>query len=170
MNSILVLMMAASIGLRSNDLSPQHLRSLYYQASKNSSDADKFYDLVKDAGTQSPLLLGYKGMAEFMKCYHSYNPVSKLNYFYKGKQDLDHAITLTPNNVELRYLRFTVQTNLPPFLNYRSEITSDKDFLIHHIGSTHTDTELRSMICEYMIKCDFCSNEEKTFFQNIDYP
>ena len=166
MSTILILMMMVSSGLHSEDLNPQRLRSLYYQASQKPEEAEKFYDLMKNAGTKSPLLLGYKGIAEFMKCYHSYNPVSKLNYFYKGKQDLDRAITLVPNDIELRYLRFTVQSNLPPFLNYQNNIQSDKIFLMQNISGIGHDVELHSMICEYMSNSDFCSQAEKEFFKD----
>ena len=168
MNFFLGLMLMTSIGVSNEYLSPEYLRSLYYKASQNSSEAERFYDLMKDTGTKPPLLLGYKSMAEFMKCYHSYNPVNKLTYFYKGKADLDKAISLAPNNVELRYLRFTVQTNLPPFLNYKGDIEEDKKFLMQNFMSVRSDAELHFMIREYMINSDFCSEEEKIFFKTCD--
>ena len=163
---IFVILMMISHNLFSSELNPTMLRTLYYNASQKSSDAEKFYNLLKDATTDQPLIIGYKGMAEFMKCYHSINPVTKLSYFYRGKSDLDEAILLEPQNAELHYLRFTVQTNVPVFLNYKSRIEEDKQFLIKNMSSIKSDSELHKMICEYMMNSNYCTDSEKNFFKN----
>lgn len=143
---------------------PQQLRTLYYDASQSSRAADKFYGIMKETDAGSPLLLGYKGMAEFMKCYHSLNPVTKLSYFGKGKSNLDQAIQLDPDNIELRYLRFTVQTNIPFLLNYSSEVDEDKQVIIKNFSSLQ-DEELKQLIREYMLETKECSDEERRVFQ-----
>jgi hypothetical protein len=153
--------------LTAQNMSAPPLRLMYYHASQNSRDADKLYNLVKNSDSTMPVLLGYKAMAEFMKCYHSFNPVNKLTYFYKGKSDLDKAILSAPNNIELRYLRITVQTNAPVFLNYRNQIPEDMQRLIQQLSVHDTDAELNSMIRKYMLNCGCCSENEKEFFKTL---
>jgi hypothetical protein len=164
MKIMLIISMILSHPFSGNEFSPGQLRSYYYDASKSTAASEFFYNLMKEADTGEPILLGYTGMAAFMKCYHSYNPVNKLNYFGKGKTSLDRAISLAPDNVELKYLRFTVQTNVPFFLNYSSSIEDDKKFLITNYSQVE-DEELQKMIREYMMSSDFCTAEERKSFQ-----
>lgn len=163
----LFLILVTEISFAQN-MNVQQLRSMYYKASQKSSEADKLYDVVKNAGENTPLLLGYKAMSEFMKCYHSLNPVNKLSYFYRAKANLDRAIALEPSNIELRYLRFTVQTNAPSFLNYRDSISDDKQALINYMKPDNTDPELLSMIRNYMKTCNRCTPQDKEFFKSIN--
>ena len=165
MKILLVSMMFFLFTNPASEIPVQTLRTQLYDASKKSSVANEFYSMMKNADTASPLHLGYKAMAEFMKCYHSFNPVTKLSYFAKGKTDLDHAISVEPENIELRYLRFTVQTNIPFFLNYSSSMNDDKNILIKNFSSVK-DEELKQMIAEFMLNSDACSAEEKSAFQN----
>jgi hypothetical protein len=165
MKWIFICLLIMPHGKPETELSLSQLRSLYYAASQKASEADRFYEMMKNADTKQPLLLGYKAMAEFMKCYHSYNPVNKLSYFYKGKGNLDQAISLDPGNAELRYLRFTVQTNVPSFLGYKEKIDEDKQFLITHPEKFKADAALNAMICDYMIGSDYCSPSEKEVFR-----
>jgi len=165
MKLFLAFMMMTTVLHAADEIPVQQMREMYYNASKSSAASDKFYELMKRENSTSPLALGYQAMAEFMKCYHSFNPVTKLTYFGKGKSNLDRAIQNDPQNIELRYLRFTVQTNIPFFLNYSSSVNEDKQFIISNFSS-QGDTALKQMIRDYMVSCDACSEEEKTFFQN----
>lgn len=164
MSILFSLLMISAMKYPDGEPSVQQLRTMYYEASKSSSAANKFYDSIKDADDASPLQLGYRAMAEFMKCYHSFNPVTKLNYFAKGKSTLEHAIALAPESIELHYLRFTVQTNIPFFLSYSSSVNADKAFLLKNYP-TLKDDELKSLIRDYMLNCDDCTEAEKKPFQ-----
>ena len=64
-------------------MKPSELRALFYRASDDKQAAQEFYDKLNSVDESSqPLLLGYKGMACFMICYHSLNPYTKIKYFY----------------------------------------------------------------------------------------
>jgi len=149
----------------SQQIEPQQLRGLYYDASTSEEAAHELHELLaKVDKTSSPLLLGYKGMAEFMICYHAKNPLTKITSFIKGRQTLDQSIALDPENVELRFLRFTVQTNAPRFLGYWYEIPQDKARILaaldEHDESTD-DSDLARRMVEYMKETRFCTAEEK---------
>lgn len=63
----------------------------------------------------------------FMKAKYVKFPLSKYNNFKKGKFALDQLIQKNKSNVELRYLRFVFQNQLPAFLNYDANM--EEDFL-----------------------------------------
>ncbi len=68
-----------------------------------------------------PLFLGYHGASQMMMAKHVGNPFKKLSYFNKGKDMYTAAINADPRNVELRFLRFSVQAEAPGFLKLQAE-------------------------------------------------
>ena len=70
---------------------------------------------------------GYFAAMLFMKSKYVVSPIKKYNSFKKGKTILDNIIKENKSNIEIRYLRFIFQNQLPNFLNYNANI--DEDFL-----------------------------------------
>jgi hypothetical protein len=108
-------------------------------------------------------------MADIMLCNFVRNPFTKLSYFNKGRSALERAVAQDPTSVELRYLRFTVQTNVPALLNYRSKLNEDKKILLAYVRSSETanpaNLQLQKMIATYLLKSGFCNEEEKSWIR-----
>lgn len=137
------------------------LRNLYYKASTNKEDAEKFHKATMDATSiDKHLLSGYSGMSWMIKANHSFNPYNKLSYFFKGKALLDDAIAADPINIELRFLRYCVQTNAPGFLSYNANITGDKNIILAAYPAI-SDKDLKKRIKEYMQNSSHCTSTEK---------
>lgn len=82
--------------------------------------------------------LAYLGALQTIWANHVFSPISKLNTFKKGKKNIEQAIKKEPDNVELRFIRLSVQKNTPSFLGYKSNINEDTEFIKknrHRIGS-----------------------------------
>ena len=116
-------------------------------------------DVKKD-----PILLCYKGMSYMMEAKHNINPISKLSAFNKGKEFLDLAAKYSSENAEVRFMRFSVQTNAPSMLNYNQNINEDK-LIILKVWSDIIDADLKQKIKEFMLKSTFCSAKEKSIFK-----
>ena len=80
---------------------------------------------------------------------HVFNPFSKLSYFNKGKLILEKAIQAEGKNVELRFLRYSIQTNVPAFLGYKSNLKNDYNFLKQAIPGIK-DSVLKKIITSYL--------------------
>lgn len=141
------------------------LRDLYYQASTDKKASEKFAIATSSASDiEKTTLAGYSGMSWMIKANHAFNPYNKLSYFFKGKDLLNGAIEADPKNVELRFLRYCVQTNAPAFLAYSGNIISDKTVIINSY-STISDADLKKRIKEYMLNSKDCTATEKRIFQ-----
>lgn len=79
--------------------------------------------------TESAVHLAYLGAFQTIWAKHSSNPISKLQTFKKGKRNIEDAVMSKPNNIEIRLLRLSVQSNCPSFLGYRKNIEEDKKFI-----------------------------------------
>ncbi len=76
--------------------------------------------------------LAYLGALETIWAKHVFNPFSKLKTFKKGKEKIEAAIKQAPNDIEIYYLRLSVQKNAPSFLGYNDNINEDTEFLKEH--------------------------------------
>lgn len=134
------------------------IRSLYKKAAEEETAAKKLLQLTDDS--REPLLVGYHAAAQMMMAKHVGNPFKKLSYFNKGKDIFTEAIEAAPDNVELRFLRFSVQAEAPGFLNYKQNLEEDKKILLAGTGDLK-DIELKKMILSYLVKSKGLSASEK---------
>lgn len=89
--------------------------------------------------SQSILLQGYKGGVLMGMARHHINPFKKMSFFGDGKKLIEGAISLEPENLELRFLRLTIQTNLPEFLGYSESKGIDKAFVLAGLEKVDND-------------------------------
>lgn len=99
----------------------------------------------------NPLFFGYRAGATMLMAKHLINPFNKLSHFKRGKQMLEKAIKFDQKNVELRFLRYTIQTNVPSFLNYSDHKENDRLFLLQSMNRLN-DQKLKNIISAYLKK------------------
>lgn len=137
------------------------IRNLYEQAAQNKTANQKLSAMLTNIAPNDVLLMGYKGASIMMEAKHVVNPFTKMSKFKKGKNLIEDAIKNDANNTELRYVRLTIQTNLPAFLGYDEAIKNDKTFLIEHLPSLK-DTDLKNRIVKYLSNKKICNEDELT--------
>jgi len=141
------------------------IRVLFYKASNDRKMAKVFLDQLKRVKTvQNSTLHGYKGMAHMLQAKYAWNPYKKLDHFNTGKAILEEAIKEDTSNIELRFLRYSVQSNAPFFLNNKSQLEADKE-LIKKQWSTLQDKDLRQRISQFMLTSGDCTEAEKKLFK-----
>lgn len=141
------------------------IREHYYKASEQKSKAESFMLRFDKVGAKSdPILVGYKGVASMLQAKYVLNPYNKLKHFNSGKGWLESAVKSSPSDVELRFLRFCIQTNAPFFLGYSDEIDRDKEIIMAR-WSALADTDLKKRIADFMLASDELSTAEKLKFR-----
>ncbi|MBB5645282.1 hypothetical protein [Pedobacter cryoconitis] len=137
------------------------LRALYYQSATDKAAASKLQELLSKVDDKSSeLLICYKGVAEMMQAKYTMSPISKYRKFKKGKEFIENAVTLDPGNLEIRFLRFTIQTNLPSFLGYNDQITADKNILIKNLDQLR-DQPLKQLVINYLFASKHLTEKER---------
>lgn len=145
----------------SNDPSISAVRLLYRQAATEEHACRELLNILETYNTgNDPLLAGYKASALMLMAKHVFNPLNKWSYFCKGKKMLDAAIDADKNNVELRFLRFAVQTSAPSFLGYCYAVQRDKAFLLSAVHQIN-DTSLKEWIISFLRNSSFLSARER---------
>lgn len=162
---MLCMFLCFSTGLFANPEIPV-LRSLFQKAVVDKSSWKQMAELLSPIDTKSPaILVCYKGVSEMIQAKYVISPWSKLNSFNSGKKLIEEAVRKDSENLEIRFLRYSIQTNLPSFLDYKADVDSDKDFMINNIDKTD-DKELRKNIIEYLSVSKACTEEELKRLKN----
>jgi len=81
-------------------------------------------------GSRDPVCLAYRGAFKAIWAKHIFNPIGKLETFNQGKTDIEKAVSQDPDNIEIRLIRLSVQSNAPRILGYSSNIEEDKKLLM----------------------------------------
>ncbi|MEO8086775.1 MAG: hypothetical protein ABI763_08150 [Bacteroidota bacterium] len=110
--------------------------------------------------TNNPLLTGYRACATMMMAGYVINPLSKLSKFNEGKNVLEKCIEASAENIELRFLRFSMQCKAPSFLGYNASLQADKYLLLQAVSSI-PDLQLKEMILSFFKNSDCLNDSEK---------
>jgi len=141
------------------------IRNDYVEAVKNEKTAAKLYSELKNIKNPNPLILAYLGASDAIRAKHAWNPVNKLGYLKKGCKTLDHAVDLSPNQLEIRFLRFSLEHYLPDFLGYSKHLEEDRKKLIALVGQKETvakqiDKSILKNIVKFLIETKRCTPKE----------
>jgi hypothetical protein len=117
------------ISLPMSPYNPTILRRHYEQAAANKEAGEKFYNLLHDYKAQDALVLGYKAASEAIRARDA-SMLNKLTYVQQAAHTFEQAVALDPTNAEIRFLRFSVESNLPAFLGLSKHVDEDKAFLL----------------------------------------
>lgn len=143
------------------------VRKLYHSAPEIKQDALQLNSLMLrvDSGKAAPVWVCYKGANEMIQAKYVFNPFSKFDKFIKGKQLIEKAISRDTLNLEMRFLRYSIQSNLPGFLAYHDDLGADKRFLLVNTRNTK-DAELKGIIINYLSTLTAIKPEELKQLKN----
>jgi len=149
-NWILCFFFIQSIACYAANEEVESIRILFQKAQSSEKVCLELIDRLEPFNEgNNTLLMGYRACATMLMAKHVFNPFSKLSYFKRGRDILEKAIKSDRDNIELRFLRYTIQTNVPSFLNYNQFKESDRLFLVNSISKL-TDQKLKKIIIAYL--------------------
>lgn len=128
----------------------KEVRKKYFDAIGNERKIEKLLTELKQIKNPSPLLLAYRAACESMIAQFVWNPYTKLSQVNKSFDFFEKAIGEDSQNVEIRFLRFSVQHNVPDFLRKNREFEEDKDVLVQNFEDADFDAEFRQFIIGYL--------------------
>lgn len=118
--------------LLSHDLNV--IRNLYVQSGLHREKTGIFLEYMeKIGGDLTPLLIGYHGAALAMQADIVIGNFNKFNTFSSGREKLELAILQDEKDIEIRFLRFMVQSKIPKFINYNN-LTEDKKIIFKNLS------------------------------------
>lgn len=136
--------------LSSSNTDLELIRNNFSKAPSNKAVCRTMIDELK-LDTHNPVKQAYLGGFQTIWAKHTINPISKLSTFNRGKKSIEAAVGKAPNDVEIRFIRLSVQQNCPSFLGYNDQIENDKKFIQTH-GANISSPSLRKMMTNIITK------------------
>lgn len=144
------------------------IRKQYTESVKDETKCKALYErLFAQKSITDPIVLGYKGAVSMVMAKYVGSPLSKLSYFKEGKELLENALKKAPQNLELHFVRFGIQENLPSILMYNENLKEDKDFIIKHLEEVDRPKFKQSIIA-FLLKSEHVSEVEKGELKKLE--
>jgi transposase-like protein len=139
----------------------EEVRQLYKVADLSQENATFLHDKLENiTKSDEKVLVAYKGAVTSMTAKYEKNVKLKKEVFEVGVNLLEFAITSDPDNIEIRFVRMSVQQNSPKILNYHKEVDEDKKYILNNFNQI-TEPELSSYIKDYILSSNNFTEEEK---------
>src|SRR5690606_27585623 len=109
------------------------IRLAYIEAGRDDSKIEAFDALIENITMEdSAVLVGYRGASLALMAKVEKGIKDKTDSFKKGAEFLEYAVKSAPNNIEVRFIRFSVQENSPGRVNYKGSMEEDKSFILEN--------------------------------------
>lgn len=131
-----------------NAMDLEYLRKSYSKAASDKVLCKSVMEKLSNE-IESDVHKAYLGGLMTIWANHVSGAIAKLNSFNLGKEIIEKAVKSNPDNVEIRFIRFSVQKNCPSFLGYNKNMAADKKFLKenqHAITSEQLKKMVKSLI------------------------
>ncbi|GAA4004710.1 hypothetical protein GCM10022408_15620 [Hymenobacter fastidiosus] len=139
-----------------------NLRRQYQDAAADKQAGEKFYQLMAAYTQQDAVVLAYKAAAEAIRARDA-SMFDKLTYVQNASKQFDQAVQRDAANAEIRFLRLSVESNLPSFLGLSQHVEEDRQFLVKTLLAhprSGLDAESFGLVRAFMIERGHVSEEE----------
>jgi hypothetical protein len=171
--AILLVMLFLGISqIRAQQISIDKVRDQFFAWDKTEDGALKLYKLLEKADlSKDPVMLAYRGASSAASAGSVSGVRKKLEYFNRGKSELEKAVSLKHLDAEIRFLRLATQLNAPGFLGYTGDIMNDKALIIQlltSVNANHPNAYLYLRICRFILAyAELDASEKNTMNQLI---
>jgi hypothetical protein len=112
------------------------LRTYYAEAQSKEASANALLKLTNQSN--EPLMIAYNGAAYAFLANHYFNPYSKLSALTTGLDQINKAVNSANTDIEIRFIRFSIEENIPGFVPCTKHLATDKAFLLKNLSKQHS--------------------------------
>lgn len=140
-------------------LNVSSVRKEYKEAVLSKEKTELLYNkLAIVSKSDNKVLVAYKGAVTALMAQYELGVKNKKEKLKEGISLVEYAVETKPNNIEVRFIRLTIQQNIPKFLKYNKDREEDEQFVLDKINSVQSN-ELKNYINDYILKSGYFSKE-----------
>lgn len=156
-----------SVGFaEANVPAPKVVRKQLLLALENRKLTDSLDKVFTAAPNKSALNICYWGVIQALKAKHAWNPYYKVKYLNDAEKILQTAVNHEPDNMEIRFMRFSIEHNVPGFLGYTKHLTVDREEMIKQLERKYyatADQDVVITIIKFLLDSRRCTPHENEF-------
>jgi hypothetical protein len=141
-------------------LALEEVRSRYLAALIHHEQAESLLADLNRENHPNPLLTAYRAAVLAVTAKHTGNPFRKLDYVRQSEQAFRKAVTQDSENVEIRYLRFSIQHHLPAFLGMSRDLERDAQVIVQRMSHFEGTARMKAAIIRFMIESGRCEESQ----------
>lgn len=168
---VFILSVSGMQNLKAQVPAVEKVRDQFFELNKTENSALKLFQSLENAELdKSPVLLAYRGASCAAAAGNVNGALKKLEFFNKGKNELDKSAGMKPLDAEIRFLRLATQVNAPGFLGYSGDIEADKSIILltlQNVPAVHPNAYLYQRICTFMSEKMKLSTSEKVLVNQL---
>ena len=146
----------------------QSLRDLYAQAVEVEEKNKELTVLIESLPASNVMVLAYKGSNTALRAKYAINPYVKWNLLKESFTYFDATVKKDAENIEIRFLRFAVESIIPAFLNMSKHIGEDKELIFRKINTFYqAEQQLTEDYIEFLLKSSHLTPSEKERLKKI---
>ncbi|MCF6223045.1 MAG: hypothetical protein L3J34_04885 [Flavobacteriaceae bacterium] len=156
-----LLFLFLSIFILSLELNITDVRKNYKEAVISKSKTFLLNDDLKGiTKNDDQRFVAYKGAVMALTARHLKGVKLKGEAFKNGAEWIEHAVSHNSSDIEIRFVRLSIQQNSPKFLGYNDDIKADKNFLLKNFRQVKS-TELKEYLKGYILESENFTEDEK---------
>lgn len=119
---------------------------------------------LSSLNSKDPLIWAYVATLEGLKAKHSWNPYSKLKFVNRADKQISRAVAASPEELEIRFMRFSLQFYTPSFLGFSDDLVEDRKMIVRLLELKkfgRSDQDLVRSIAKFMLETKLCTPTEE---------
>ncbi len=153
----------------------EKIRTTYYSGVENEDYVDSLQTLINTNFSENKknyptIVLAYSAGIEALKSKHAFWPFNKMSYLNSSMDLFAEALLQDPNNLEIRFMRFSILHYVPGILGYSKEREEDQKVIFNLLSQNTAQNipfELKEGIISFLIDSGRLSDLEIKSLKNI---
>ena len=148
MKYILVLLFFVNLTNAQSDV--KEVRKIFLLSSDSQLKCSQLNKMTSEKVNESPIYHSYNIVSKIIESKYLINPLKKVKVFKENTKRLDSLLVIYPKILEIRFLRYSIQSNAPKILGYTNFVSEDYEFIMNNIS--YADEDLKKIIMSFMSK------------------
>jgi len=169
---IIIFLVAFLYGTKGYCQDTKTLRNELFSLELNPIDIGAYLDKLELIDNPGAEIISYTGAACAFLARHISNPLKKIYYLNQSNRYLKKAVESDPDNVEIRFIRFLTQSQIPGILTLGYDVREDKKYIVDHLENMKMDgitDEMAQFLSSFLLKSKYCTAEEAEVLTGMMY-
>lgn len=159
--TLVILVISVMLSLAFTKATPlESARGLFPKLDQGKNYVDSLIN-ISSKHTSNPVMLAYHGAAQTARASYLYNPYSQYTTAKKGLETMNKSVSKASSNLEVRFVRYSVELNIPAIMPFTDHTKEDKKFILTNLDKNH---DFYPAIKTFMLKFGNLTDTEKKKF------
>ncbi len=162
MRSLVIIVFVLLVG-SSYSQSLLEVRKGFHDAVMEPKLTKEFNKYLKQSNITTATINAYRAASEAMMARVVWNPISKLSQVVKYAELMEEAVNSDEDNIEIRFLRLSIEYNIPKFLGMSKHLEQDTDMIVKNLSDVQNmdlDPSYGRYILSFLETTKLCTDQE----------